>query len=161
MKNLLWINNAYKKIYYKERILKQHLNHKGYLQIRLCKNAIQKTHKVHRLVAKAFIHNPKNKPQVNHIDGNKRNNKLNNLEWCTNGENQKHAFKLGLNIPRRGAEQYNARAIIQYDLNGNKIKEWDSIADAVRGLNLQNANIIKCCKGKRKQTGGYTFRYKI
>jgi hypothetical protein len=80
----------------KERILKPALNDKGYKVVVLTKNKKHKTFRVHRLVALAFINNYESKPQVNHIDGNKLNNNIENLEWCTNGENEKHAYKLGL-----------------------------------------------------------------
>lgn len=64
---------------------------KGYLRVDLFDaNGYRKHHKVHRLVAKAFIENPDNKPQVNHKDGNKRNNSITNLAWCTNSENRQH-----------------------------------------------------------------------
>ena len=72
------------------RILKTILGKDGYLQINLCKNGIQKRYKVHRLVAQAFIPNPQNKPQVNHIDEDKENNYVENLEWVTNQENMLH-----------------------------------------------------------------------
>lgn len=80
----------------KERILKFKKDKKGYFFVHLSKNNIQKSIKIHRKVAILFIPNPLNKPQINHIDGNKQNNKLENLEWCTNGENQLHAYKIGL-----------------------------------------------------------------
>lgn len=77
-------------------ILKQSLNHKGYPRIRFCKNYIKSTSTVHRLVANAFIPNPKNKPQVNHKNGIKINNFLYNLEWSTGLENMRHGFSSGL-----------------------------------------------------------------
>lgn len=79
----------------KERILKPQ-NYKGYLNVYLLLNKNLKWYSVHRLVANAFITNPDNKPQVNHIDGDKLNNYVNNLEWVTCSENHKHAFKIGL-----------------------------------------------------------------
>lgn len=67
-----------------------------YYLIDLCKDGKVKKHLVHRLIAETFIPNPQNKPQVNHIDGNKLNNKVENLEWCTRSENQKHSIRIGL-----------------------------------------------------------------
>lgn len=80
----------------RNRILKPTNTTKGYVQVHLSKNGNVVNAPIHRLVAKAFIANPFNKLQVNHIDGNKHNNRVENLEWCTNSENQKHAIKLGL-----------------------------------------------------------------
>lgn len=68
----------------------------GYCQVELCINGIRKKHLLHRLVAESFIPNVLNKPQVNHIDGNKKNNSVLNLEWCTRSENQLHSINLGL-----------------------------------------------------------------
>lgn len=68
----------------------------GYYQVGLWKNGKSKTTKVHKIVAKTFIDNPFQKPCINHIDGDKLNNSVENLEWCTNSENDKHAFRLGL-----------------------------------------------------------------
>lgn len=77
--------------------LKPQKNHKGYLRVRLRKEKKEKALSVHRLVATAFIANPKSKPQVNHLNGDKQDNNVLNLEWCTQSENIKHAFRMGLN----------------------------------------------------------------
>lgn len=79
------------------KILATTIDPKGYYRVALCKNKTRTTGKVYRLVAAAFIPNPLGLPQVNHIDGNKHNNAVGNLEWCTNQQNQQHAFAMGLN----------------------------------------------------------------
>ena len=80
------------------------------------------------LVSKVFIPNPENKKQVNHIDGNKLNSKLKNLEWCTASENSQHAHDTGLN-PKQ-------KPIIQYDKKMNKIKEFKSQTEASKELKI-------------------------
>lgn len=85
-----------------ERIMNPATDGKGYKRISLSKNAKDSTKKVHRLVAEAFIPNPKNLPQVNHKNCIKYDNRVENLEWCDNSHNQKHAFKHGLNYARKG-----------------------------------------------------------
>ena len=79
-----------------KKYLKQTLCKNGYLYVGLHKNKIRKNILVHRIVAEAFIPNPKRLPEVNHIDGNKQNNSVDNLEWCTRSQNTSHAFKTGL-----------------------------------------------------------------
>lgn len=139
--------------------LKGSLSKNGYIYISLYKNKKRKTYKLHRLVAITFLENPNNKSQVNHIDGNKQNNKVSNLEWCTQSENQIHAFKNRLNYGRYGTENGHHRKIIQFDKNMNKLKEWDYMTDAQNKLGINVANICNCCKGKIKTIGGYIFRY--
>jgi len=85
---------------YKGRILKQSKTRNGYLRIYPSIKGVRKISSVHRIVLSTFIDNPENKPQVNHIDGDKSNNNLINLEWSTQSENQKHAFSTGLNSNR-------------------------------------------------------------
>ena len=139
----------------KEKILNYNKSNRGYLQVCLTKDGKPKTYTVHRLVAKAFLPNLKNKKQVNHIDGNKENNNIDNLEWVTSSENNKHAFITGLNKP------HNMRKVNQYDLQGNFIKQWNSIIDFLKenNLNLKNSNITTCCKGKRKNAYGFIWKY--
>lgn len=80
----------------KGHILSQRDNSNGYLRCDMNVDGKTKSHLIHRLVAEKFIPNPDNKLFVNHIDGNKHNNSVNNLEWCTRSENEKHAWKIGL-----------------------------------------------------------------
>lgn len=100
------VNNKGKQIT-KERILKFNDFNNGYLKVPLTNgNHIKRYYLVHRLVAEAFIDNPNNLPQVNHIDGNKENNHVSNLEWCTREDNIKHAYKMGLNPSRKKIIEY-------------------------------------------------------
>lgn len=139
----------------KEKILNFSKSNRGYLQVCLTKNGKYKTYTVHRLVAKAFIDNPLNKKTVNHIDGNKLNNCVYNLEWATSSENTKHAFDNGLSKP------HNQRKVNQYDLENNFIKTWNSITDFLKekGLNKKNSGITSCCKEKQKTAYGYKWKY--
>jgi hypothetical protein len=89
---------------YKEKILNQSYTKDGYLKITFTVNKVKKTFLVHRLVATAFIENPNNKPEVNHINGIKDDNSYKNLEWNTPVENVKHAYKNGLKTPKQGVE---------------------------------------------------------
>lgn len=111
-----------------------------------------KTYRIHRLVALAFLENPENKEQVNHLDGNKLNNCVSNLEWATNQENQIHKFKTGLG-------NNFTRKIIQLDLEMNKIKEFESIVEASKALNIGKSNIRGVLTNYRKTAGGFIFRY--
>jgi len=86
------------------RIMKLMVNSRGYLVIILSKYGVKKGFKLHRLIAEAFIPNSYSKPQVNHIDGDKRNNSLSNLEWCTSSENIRHAFDTGLKFACKGED---------------------------------------------------------
>lgn len=125
----------------------------GYVYVWLNENGKGYNKRIHRLVAETFIPNPKNKPQVNHKDGNKQNNHYSNLEWCTNRENVIHAYKNKLT-------KHYTRKILQYDLKGNFIKEWESIKKASDYYKIYGANIVKCCKKQIPTSYGYIWKYK-
>jgi hypothetical protein len=136
----------------KEGILKPCKNKYGYMKVGLYKNGVGKTHNIHRLVALAFIPNDYNLPCINHKDENKQNNKVENLEWCTVKQNTNY----GTSIER--ASEAKKIPIIQYTLDGEFIRIWDSITQAEQELNL--SHISDCCKNKRNKCGGYIWRYK-
>ena len=151
--NLISLKNS------QTKYLTKRINKKGYVEYKLTRNGKSSYYKAHRLVAKTFIPNPENKPQVNHIDGNKQNNHVDNLEWCTNSENQLHAYRNVLKRPTRGHLRHNARPINQYDLYGNFIQTWSCIKYASDNLNIHRSNIILCCQGIYKSTHGFIFKY--
>lgn len=133
--------------------LKQRINNKGRYYINLSKNGKYKSFAVHRLVAKAFINNPNNFPDINHKDENPLNNNVTNLEWCT----KKYNNNYGTRIERIVAKQN--KPIIQYDLNGNFIKKWNSIKEAQL---FYNTNVIsQCCKHKKhyQSAKGFIWEY--
>lgn len=93
----------------RKKIMKTFKDSSGYMRISLVKNNKKHTKKVHRLVAEAFIQNKHNKPQVNHINGIKDDNRVVNLEWCTESENQKHCYKIGLRKKFKGEGNPNSK----------------------------------------------------
>lgn len=137
-------------------ILKPRLSKFGYHRVRLFNSNGDAWVSVHRLVAEAFIPNPDHKPQVNHIDEDKTNNRVDNLEWVTPKENTNHGTR-NLRAGRRISE---IKRIPILQIKDNKIiRRWDSAYTAQKILGINQANITKCCKGKRRTTGGYEWRY--
>lgn len=146
----------------KEKILQPIRNHKGYCQCFLTINFKGNSKAIHRLVAETFIPNPNNLSQVNHKDGNKENNCVDNLEWITNYDNMQHSIKTGLRDVKKITDKLkvvNSRKIIQYDLDGNFIKQYNSISNAEKELHIPNQNIVKVCQGKRRTAHNFIFRY--
>lgn len=136
------------------------LNKDGYLQVGLSRNGKQETKCIHQLVAEAFIPNPNNLPDINHKDENKQNNCISNLEWCDKGYNNAY----GTRTERASKKQINrkdcSKVILQYDLDGNFIKEWSSTMEIERQLGYYHNNISKSCKGKYNNAYGYKWSYK-
>lgn len=132
------------------RQLRPRYDKDGYIMVCLYKDKKYKNFRLHRLIAEMFIPNPNNYPEVNHEDGNKQNNCVDNLKWCTTSENQLHSCYVLKN---------NIKSVVQYDLNGNFIKKWESIRHASRCLNIPHNGIVANCKGKQKTSGGYTWKY--
>lgn len=123
----------------KSKILKPYINRRGYLEVRLFKKSLSLPRIIHRLVAKAFTSNNFNKPQVNHIDGNKLNNELSNLEWVTNSENQVHAYRLGLQPSRAGENNIKAKIT---DKDVTLLKElYNSGKSVVEVSNIMNISL--------------------
>lgn len=116
-------------------------------------NGKQKRMRVHRMVALAFIDNPDNKPYVNHINGNRSDNNVENLEWVTPSENTQHAVDTGLFKSGR------ARAVIQYNLNGEQMATFESASEAARQTGGSQSKITMCCRRQRDSANDYQWRY--
>ena len=139
----------------KSKYPKQHKDVGGYLRVDLCKDRGHKNFLVHRLVALHFIPNPGMLDQVNHINGDKTNNCVENLEWCTQVENAVHAVKTGLFKP------HNERSVVGTDDNGDKVY-FKSAAEAGRILSINSGSINSVCTGHnphRHTAGGYKWKY--
>lgn len=151
----------------KGQLIKQELNNSGYYKVSLYKSQKYKHFYIHRLIATHFISNPENKPCVNHINGIKADNMAENLEWCTRSENSKHAFKLGLlkcHLPSmKGVHGYNhqsSKPVLQYDLNGNFIREFPNAMEIKRELGFSNSYISSCCNERYKKAYGFIWKFK-
>ena len=143
------------------RLLKQFLSHNGYLKVSLG----GKNRMIHRLVALAFLPNPNNYPFINHKDEDKKNNSVENLEWCTAKYNINYGERTSKFIEtintKRKIRPYLYRPILQYSLDGKFIQEFPSIKAAAQAINAKNdSGIGLCCRGKYKYAMGYIWRYK-
>lgn len=161
-------------------ILKLYISNSGYLLVGLYKQQKRDRKLLHRLVAEAFIPNPDNKPEIDHINTIKIDNTVflnedgsinyekTNLRWTTRKENinnplTKTKMRINARKPSKGKygkKHHRSKPIIQYDKEGNFIKEWDCANDVERVLGISNKHIGSVCLGKRKSCGGYIWRYK-
>ena len=128
----------------------------------------RKTLYIHRLVAEHFLQPADGKTEVNHIDGNTLNNYVENLEWCTHDENMKHASATCAlskgQEPYKGAKNPNAKTVLQYKLNGELVREWESVNQIMRETGIPASRIFKCCNPQKypheKTAKGFIWRYK-
>lgn len=153
------------------KFIKPSITKKGYMSVELFNENGSKRMLVHRIVAMAYIPNPNHYPQVNHIDENPSNNNVENLEWCTakynmnygNGARTRH-FKIDYSKPcyRENAIKNGKNAsvpVLQISLAGKVINRFESIKDAERYLGIKTSHICDCCKGKRKTSNGFLWKY--
>lgn len=142
-------------------ILKTSISRNGYVHISLCKNGKVKTFRVHRLIAEAFIPNPENKPQVNHIDGNRINNSLSNLEWVTRSENHLHAFRVTknrkppLNMLGKLGRDHNRSKSFWIEYTDNKIIKYESGLEFKRETGMDHTSISWA---RKKGNKSYKFK---
>ena len=124
-----------------------------YKFVTLLINGQQKRMRVHRMVAMTFIENPDNKPYVNHINGIRYDNNVENLEWVTQSENIQHAVRTGL------MQNGRKKAVIQYNLNGDRMATFESASEAARQTGGSQSKITMCCKRQRETANDYQWRY--
>lgn len=157
---------------WKGRILCNIAHSQWYLRVFLHKNSTVRRFTIHRLVALAFINNPENKPQVNHKNWIKDDNRAENLEWCTASENMHHAFSAGLcrdnvcytNNPskwRFWKDHFNSKPVLQFTKNWEFIKTWWGVREAGRKLWIFQTSISACCLGKSITAGWFKWSYNL
>lgn len=135
----------------------------GYMRVNLrkgnCKYEKPKTASVHRLVAEAFLMPVEGKNYVNHKDGDKTNNKVENLEWCTARENTIHSFITGLQINPKGKNNPLSKIVYQFTLDNKLINKFYGTKEAERCTGVRSGDISACCNGKQKTAKGYKWSY--
>lgn len=138
-------------------------NSKGYLHIQLYKNSIYVTEKIHRLVWYAFLKIEKDKIYINHKNWIRDDNRIENLEWCTKSQNEKHKSEvLWFKWPMywvKWDKNHLSKKVNQYNLNWDFIKTWNSLSEISKNIWIDQWNISACCKWRLKTTGGFIFKY--
>ena len=156
-----------------EKYLKPNMNKNGYLTVELFDvNGKSKRLLIHRLVAMAYIPNPDDLPQINHIDENPLNNAVSNLEWCTakynmnygNGAKTRHSKIDYTAESRKTTARINrskrSKTVLQYSINGELIAKYNSAAEASRKTGANHSHIVECCNGKRYKTvNNFIWKY--
>ena len=129
------------------KILKPHLNAKGYCRVTLCKDGIRTKFTIHRLVAEQFIPNPDDKPCIDHINTDRTDNRVENLRWVTHLENNNNT----------NSKYKNSIPVLQFSLDGELVRKWESIRDVEKEIGIKNGTISNCIKANRI-CGGFKWR---
>ena len=144
-------------------ILKEWITPDDYCQVGLTIDKKRQCLLVHRLVAAAFVPNPLNLPEVNHVKSNRRDNRASQLEWVDRPANILHSYRAGYKTGRlkgkSGKDVPASRAVLQCDLTGKVVKEWESITDANKIGGFCSPNIIKVAKGRQRKHKGFIWKY--
>lgn len=138
---------------YPGKILSTKVQRNGYLTVHLSYRNKPYTRLVHRLVASTFIENPNGFLQVNHINENKKDNRVENLEWCSGSRNCKYGHRNDAMINQR------KKAVNQYTIDGALIKTFPILNAAARETGVNAAHICDVCKGRRSSAGGFKWEY--
>lgn len=133
------------------------LTNAGYYRVHLRKNKKSHWQTVHRIIARVFIPNPENKCCVNHINGIKTDNRVENLEWSTSKENTQHAIRIG--HIKTGKADRRTKTIYQFDMEGNLIGEWYGFNHIKKELGFANNKVCACCNGRRLSAYGFKWSY--
>ena len=145
-----------------ERILRFTVGTNGYCGVRLSKNGKVFPKEIHRMVAEHFIENPNNYPCVNHIDENKSNNNVSNLEWCTYQYNNSYGTK-GQRLSESNLKTLDTnkrcRKVVQMDMDGNEIARYRSVREAERKVGVAHSYLSACMLGKFESAKGYRWKY--
>lgn len=149
----------------RKKIMTPCKSNNGYMQVHLSIDGVMKSHKIHRLVAKTFIPNPYNLPQVNHKDEDKTNNCVENLEWCTQSYNMNYNDGQKRRASSRDYEEISkkrsevqSKEVTQYDFDGRIVAIWrNAYVAEEHGYNRTMIN--QCCLGNKKSHKGYVWKY--
>lgn len=164
-----------KSLNYRNRGYAQNLvpktNNKGRLWVELAKNRIKKPFQISRLVAETFVENPEKLPIVNHKDENPKNNRVDNLEWCTLSYNVRYSIKRHPERTRKGIQTGKRNCIrngkltnlrvYQLTLEGEIVREWDNSTQIKRETGMSDWSISECCRGNRSKAYGFRWQYAI
>lgn len=156
VRSLNWRNHGFvKNLYLKKQ-------NRGYLQVELAKNGKTKMFMVHRLVAEAFLKNPEDYPCVNHLNEEKQDNRVENLEWCSASTNVKYSLEKHRDrVTNRRYHTSHCRLtkpILQIK-DGTVVRRWDNSRQIFKETGMSDWSISECCRGNRKHAYGYDWQY--